>query len=248
MPDRLFSDPSLAEWYDAFCPWEPHGDSGFYLPLVMSAAAVLDVGCGTGALLHHARAAGHAGRLAGLDPAAAMLDIARSRDDVEWILGTLADVDFDHEFDLVVMTGNAFQVFVTDDELRSSLGAIRDALTSTGRFAFETRNPPAREWERWTPDNAREVADDAGTVMRMEQNVVSAEGQRVRFTLTFTTPAWDRPEVSESTLRFLDVETLNAFLREAGFEIEHQFGDWAREPLTPESLEIVTVARPVTGG
>jgi hypothetical protein len=32
---------------------------GFYLPMVMSAGAVLDVGCGTGELLRLARQAGH---------------------------------------------------------------------------------------------------------------------------------------------------------------------------------------------
>ena len=67
--DRLFSEPSLAALYDRFCPWEPRGDFSFYLPLVMSADAVLDVGCGTGALLRGAREAGHTGRLCGLDPA-----------------------------------------------------------------------------------------------------------------------------------------------------------------------------------
>src|SRR3979409_2536099 len=67
--DRAFADASLAELYDLFCPFEPRGDFRFYLPLVMSAQAVLDVGCGTGALLHRARQIGHAGRLCGRDPA-----------------------------------------------------------------------------------------------------------------------------------------------------------------------------------
>src|SRR5437016_12758722 len=66
--DRLFSDPGLAALYDAFCPSEGRGDFGFYLPLLTSAEAVLDAGCGTGALLHEAREAGHVGRLCGLGP------------------------------------------------------------------------------------------------------------------------------------------------------------------------------------
>lgn len=77
MVDRLFAEPSLTALYDLFCPRDPRGDSGFYLPLVMEAVSVLDVGCGTGMLLRRARAEGHAGRLCGLDPAAAMLDVAR---------------------------------------------------------------------------------------------------------------------------------------------------------------------------
>ncbi|MEX1195239.1 MAG: methyltransferase domain-containing protein [Dehalococcoidia bacterium] len=46
------------------------------MPLVMSAEVVLDVGCGTGELLHLARRSGHTGRLCGVEPAAPMLDQA----------------------------------------------------------------------------------------------------------------------------------------------------------------------------
>ena len=127
MVDHLFSEPSLAELYDVFCAGRK--DFGFYLPLVMSARSVLDVGGGTGKLLRLTRKAGHTGRLCGLDPANAMLDEARKRSDIEWVLGDLTSVDWCREFDLVVMTGHAFQVFVDDDQLRESLTAIRSALT-----------------------------------------------------------------------------------------------------------------------
>src|SRR5271163_3496428 len=146
MVDRLFSESSLAALYDLFSPWERRSDFHFYLPFIMSARAVLDVGCGTGAMLHRARESGHTGRLCGLDPAPGMLEQARKRADIEWILGDLASVSFDREFDLVVMTGHAFQVLVEDRDLRAALASIRSALTDDGCFAFETRNPLVREW------------------------------------------------------------------------------------------------------
>jgi SAM-dependent methyltransferase len=242
--DRLFSDPGLAQWYDLFCPWERRRDFDFYLPLVMSARAVLDVGCGTGALLHGAREAGHSGRLCGLDPADAMLDQARKRSDIEWITGDLESISREERFDLVVMTGHAFQVFLTDDELRASLASIRAALADDGRFAFETRNPLARAWERWTPDDADEVTEAAGAVIRMEPEVETpVEGDLVRFTLTFTSPGRDQPQVSRSTLRFLDADRLSSFLSDAGLAIEEQFGDWDRQELSDTSPEIITIAR-----
>lgn len=244
MADRQFSDAGLAALYDAFCPLEGRGDFAFYLPLVMSAEAVLDVGCGTGALLHGARDAGHAGRLCGLDPADGMLHQARRRSDIEWVLGDLAGVAWDHEFDLAVMTGHAFQVFVEDDEIRTSLAAICCALTDDGRFAFETRNPLAREWEAWTPDNAVAVVDSDGATVLLAHDVETpVDGEVVSFSSTFTSPAWDRPQVSRSTLRFLDADSLSSFLSEAGFAIEERFGDWDRSPLTHTSSEIITIAR-----
>jgi SAM-dependent methyltransferase len=242
--DRLFSDTGLAALYDLFCPWEERGDFDFYLRLVMSARAVLDVGCGTGALLHRARESGHTGRLCGLDPAVGMLEQARTRSDIEWILGDLTSVGWDRELDLVVMSGHAFQVFVEDSDLRVSLAAIRSALTDNGRFAFETRNPLVREWERWTPANPAEVTDADGAVVRIAHEVETpVEGDVVRFTSTFTSSSWDRPQVSWSTLRFLDADSLSSFLSGAGLVIEEQFGDWNGQPLTDASPEIITIAR-----
>ncbi|MBB5956044.1 ubiquinone/menaquinone biosynthesis C-methylase UbiE [Saccharothrix tamanrassetensis] len=87
MVDHLFADARLAALYDDLC--RDRADFAFYLPLVMSARSVLDVGCGTGELLHLARAAGHTGRLCGLDPAEGMLARARERTDVDWVLGDL---------------------------------------------------------------------------------------------------------------------------------------------------------------
>jgi SAM-dependent methyltransferase len=243
MVDRLFSEARLAELYDLLAPWgEP--DDRFYLPLVMAADSVLDVGCGTGQLLREARSAGHGGRLCGLDPANAMLDVARVRSDIEWILGDLTTVSFDREFDLIVMTGHAFQVFITDDQLRVALAAIRAALTDSGRFAFETRNPLARRWERWTADYPMDVVTAAGDAVRYTNEVeLPVEGDLVSFTSRFTSPSWDEPQLSHSTLRFLDAAALAAFLTEAGLVVDERFGDWDRSPLTTTSPEIITIAR-----
>jgi SAM-dependent methyltransferase len=240
--DRSFSEPGLAELYDAFCQGRP--DFDFYLPLVMSAEAVLDVGCGTGELLRLARESHHAGRLCGLDPAAAMLDQARLCSEVEWILGDLTSARWDREFDLVVMTGHAFQVLVHDDEIRASLATIGSALVDDGCFVFETRNPLVREWEKWIPDNAVEIVSTDGAVVRMAHEVETpVENELVRFRTTYTSPGWDRPQVSWSTLRFLDADSLLVFLSGADLVIEEQFGDWDRGLLTDASPEIITVAR-----
>ena len=246
MVDRLFSEPSLAELYDAFCVGRR--DFGFYLPLVMSARSVLDVGCGTGELLHLAREAGHTGRLCGLDPAAAMLGQARKRPDIEWVLGDLGSVDWCREFDLVVMTGHAFQVFVEDDQLRESLAAIRSVLTKDGRFVFETRNPLAREWENWTPGNVVEVVHNGLKARMAHQVETPVTNDRVSFTITFTSPSWNGPQTSRSTLRFLGVDSLSSFLSDAGLVIEEQFGDWDRQEMTDASPEIITVARRTCAG
>jgi ubiquinone/menaquinone biosynthesis C-methylase UbiE len=244
MIESAFTEDRLAALYDLFHPPKPREDFSFYLPLVMAAGSVLDVGCGTGALLRWARESGHTGRLCGLDPAPGMLNQARQRGDIEWVLGDLSSVRWDGEFDLVVMTGHAFQELVEDDEIRSALAAIRSALVEGGRFVFETRNPPDRAWERWPTEYSGEVTDAGGAVVQKEYRVETPiEGDIVRFTSTFTSPDWDRPQVSRGMLRFMDADTLAAFLSDAGLAIEAQFGDWNRSPLTDTSPEIIPCVR-----
>ena len=247
MVDEVFSDARLAALYDRLYPRSVSRDFDFYLPLIMAAQSVLDVGCGTGTLLREARESGHFGRLCGLDPAAAMLAQARRRADIEWVQGDLTSIDWVSEFDLVVMTGHTFQGLIEDRQVRSALAAIRRALKPDGRFAFETRNPGARAWQKWTADEVREVAGADGTIVQLRRGVDRPfDGHTVSFTETFTSASWAAPIVSHSTLRFLDAEALAAFLAEADLMIEERFGSFERQPLTPTSPEIITVSRPGT--
>src|SRR5215470_8434601 len=89
----------------------------FYDGLVMSAVSVLDVGCGTGTMLHKARGSGHRGRLVGMDPDTAALDRARRRTDIEWVAGRAADARWDQEFDLAIMVSHAFHCLIDDSEV-----------------------------------------------------------------------------------------------------------------------------------
>jgi SAM-dependent methyltransferase len=249
MPDRFFADRELAAWYDLFCPWCP--DYAFYLDLVQGADAVLDVGCGTGTVLRRARELGHGGRLVGVDPAPGMLAQARARADIEWVEGTLdamlEPAGWRGAFDLVFLSGHAFQVFTTDDQVRATLAAARAALAPGGRFAFETRNPAARAWERWVPENAREVTDSRGVTARMEYRLLSVEEEFVEFTHTLSGP-WSTPQLSRSRLRFLDAPALDALLTEADLRVTARYGGFDRSPYDPRtSPEIITIAEPADG-
>jgi SAM-dependent methyltransferase len=241
----VYSDADAAALYDLLNPWNPAGYPGdaFYHELVMAAAAVLDVGCGTGTMLHRARQSGHPGRLVGLEPDPAMLGRARRRSDIEWVAGVAATAAWDREFDLATMVGHTFQCLVGDDELRASLTAIRSALGEGGRFAFETRHPQAHAWADWNPSNASEVVDGAGCRLRVWHQVERVVGDVVTFTETTSDADGTVLRVDRASLRFLDVPTLGAFLAGAGLIIEAQYGDWHRGPITDRSREIITIAR-----
>jgi SAM-dependent methyltransferase len=238
----MYSDDEAAALYDVLNPWGPSDD--FYLDLVLRARSVIDLGCGTGQLLHRAREEGHSGRLCGVDPDRAMLEIARERADVEWVESKAAEIGFEHEFELALMTGHAFQALATDDDVRSSLDAIRRALIPGGHFAFETHNPLRRAWEDW--DGAElESVDQRGRELLVWYEIQSVVGDLVTLTETTGTRGRKPLRVDSGNLRFLSVEALDGFLAESGWVVEERFGNWQREPFRADSDEIVTVARSV---
>ena len=78
---------------------------------------------------------------------------------------------------------------------------------------------------------------------------VGADADLVSFTddfqvtHTFVGEHASLPQVSRSTLRFLDLDALETFLREADLVIEHAFGDFDGGILRDKSPEIIIVAR-----
>jgi SAM-dependent methyltransferase len=241
----VFSDADAAALYDLLNPWDPGLSPGdrFYHELVMAADSVLDIGCGTGAMLAYARDHGHRGRLAGLDPDQAALDRARRRTGIEWAAGTAADARWKADFDLATMTGHAFQCLVTDHDLRASLAAIHAALREGGHFVFETRHPQARAWQDWNPSNRSDITDGSGRALRVWHEVESVAGDVVTLTETTARPDGTVLRVDRTSLRFPGTQTLSTFLADAGFQIEDQYGGWYRGRITATSREIITIAR-----
>lgn len=244
--DEHYTDPALVARYDA----ENSGrdDTDYYLRLAdrLGARTVVDVGCGTGVL---ATALARDGRsVVGVDPAGAMLEIARTRPDgglVSWVEGTAEAALLETApgtVDLVVMTGHVAQVFLTDDAWSEVLDVAALLLAPGGRLAFETRDPAGAAWERWTPELTREqvVADD-GTTSTGWVEVTSVDGGLVTFDgHTVLADGVDR--VSTSTLRFRTLEEVRSSLLLAGLEVESVHGDWAENPVGPETSELVVVA------
>lgn len=95
---------------------------------------VLDVGCGTGALLARVRTL-TSGRVAGVDPSAGMIDAARRDAPPGVSLDRLAaeDLPYEAEFDLV-LSNSALQWF---RDVPRALARIRRALRAGGRAAIQ---------------------------------------------------------------------------------------------------------------
>ncbi|WP_216698905.1 hypothetical protein [Arthrobacter sp. H20] len=91
-------------------------------------------------------------------------------------------------------------------------------------MTFATRNPEARAWEIWTPDNAQDVVDDAGRPLRIIHHVEALDGDVVTLNETTADPDGTALCVDRARLRFLDADTLDGFLADAGFAVESRHG------------------------
>lgn len=243
MRNAEFRDRRLVPVYDAECPWSR--DDDFFLSVVgeTPGARVLDLGCGTGRLALGLAAAGHT--VTGVDPARASLEAARAKPGAErvtWIEGT-SPVLPDASFDVAVMTSHVAQFLVDDDEWRRTLADLRRALVPGGRLVFDSRDPRAREWERWNPvDSRRRISLPDGRVVAAWTEVTAVQDGAVTFSHHYTFP--DGEELlSTATLRFRTQEELCSSLRQAGFSVESMYGGWQREPVGMGDGELLVVAR-----
>ena len=220
VPDAIFADPRLARIYDAFDG--VRGDLPAYLGIAgeLGAGRVLDVGCGTGSL---AILLAETGRVVvGVDPAEASLEVARSKDQaggVTWIHGDAATVPA-LDADLVTMTGNVAQVFLTDDDWVQALCGIRAALRPNGYLVFETRRPERGAWEDWAADTDPVILDipDMGPIeRRLEITDVSLPLVSFRYSYRFL--AGGAVVTSDSTLRFRIRDEVESSLVACGYRL-----------------------------
>lgn len=244
-----YTNALLAGLYDTMCPYA--ADTAFYLRLAagLQPRAIVDLGCGTGLLTVELARTGAA--VTGVDPAPAMLDVARHRpgsDSVRWVEG-VATVIPESSADLVVMTGHVAQVFLSDESWRETLDAIATAVRPGGHLAFETRNPSARAWERWNPEDSRRVLDvptelTAYGISQVElwHEVTEVHEERVRFTQHHRFHPGAEDLESHNELRFRNEAAVRESVTAAGFAVDKVFGDWDRSPVLPRAPELIVIA------
>lgn len=239
MPDPIFGHPRLAEVYDLFD--DDRSDLDVYVALVeeLGARSVLDVGCGTGTFACLLAARGI--DVTGVDPAAASLAVARRKPGasrVRWVEAE-ASAAPPVGVDMVTMTGNVAQVFLTDEGWGSALAAARDALVPGGALVFEVRRPERRAWEGWTEDaTRRRIVLPGGTSAERWAEVTSVDLPLVSFRHTYVFQPGGDVLVSDSTLRFRTRAEVEASLVHGGLVLED-----VRDAPDRPGLEHVFVAR-----
>jgi SAM-dependent methyltransferase len=236
--DAQFAQLRLAEVYDDLHPDRSDLDLSVAIAEELGVSTVLDVGCGSGTLA--CLLARNGKTVVGVDPASASLEVARRKpgaDAVRWLVGDASTLPR-LKMDMVMMTGNVAQVFLTDGEWIATLGALYSALRPGGHLVFETRDPVKEIWRTWTREKTYKRVEMAG-VGGLESwvDLTHADLPLVSFRTTFVFASDGSVVTSDSTLRFRDQVEITDSLREAGFMVEE-----IRDAPDRPGLEMVFVA------
>jgi SAM-dependent methyltransferase len=241
-----FQDPILYDLEERY--WEPDG------PFVEALARetggpVLDLACGSGRLAIPLAERGFG--VIGVDLAPPMIERAKQKAAaagaaVRFVHGDARTVRLEERFGLVVMSGNAFQAFLTDGDRDALLETVAAHLADGGLFVFGVRAPVAEHlatnqdeevcrryatpdgrgitasgWQRYDPD----ARVQHWTTHRRWRD---ANGQPTAVT-------------TRIAIRYAPAAEIVAALRRHNLAVRSAHDSWSDAPLSPTSAHMVFV-------
>nr|WP_268895498.1 class I SAM-dependent methyltransferase [Grimontia sedimenti] len=213
------------------------------------AKSLLDICCGTGIVtIPLAEKLEH---VVGVDLSPDMLKRAKQKVgptlSVRFLERNAVTFSLHSRFDIVIMTGNAFQAFANDNDFARLLSNVAAHLNPDGLFVFDTRLP--------TPQNL--ILDDD---FKACPSYLDAKGEQVQFfrrserydsenkvLYSLSRRIYADGSVKEAgiDLKYRSKETIERCLAEAGFTIDKRYADWRRSEWSENSNSLICVAKKV---
>jgi len=251
----------VAELYDHVVLYRDRTDVAFFvLAAQQSGGPVLEVGCGTGRVLIPTARAGI--EIVGLDLSSHMLAVCRARLEqepeavrsrVRLIQGDMRAFELRPGFALATLPFRPFQHLLTVEDQLACLASIRRHLVVGGRLILDLFNPSldflanvklgeetGEEPEFQSPDGRRVhrrlrmLACDRATQVNQHEliyHVTHPDGREERLVQAFP-------------LRYLFRFEAEHLLARAGFEVEHVYGGYDKQPFgTTYPGELILLAR-----
>jgi len=254
--------PFMAELYDFVYDEPPRKDVEFYVDLARKAGGkTLELGCGTGRVLVPSAIAGC--DITGLDLSPYMLNKCREKlaakpaeiqKRVRLVQGNMTDFDVDEQFQLVTIPFRPFQHLITIAEQKACLKNVAKHLKPGGLLALDVFHPfiprlidPKYLMEISVKTDIR-IPDGKTLTFTNRTVAFHREEQYNEIELVFYINHQDGSRdrlVQSFKMRYFYRYEMEHLLELCGFEIAYFFGDFDRSPFTPDSPEMIFVARKV---
>ncbi|WP_281545854.1 class I SAM-dependent methyltransferase [Grimontia sp. SpTr1] len=213
------------------------------------AKSLLDICCGTGIVtIPLAEKLEH---VVGVDLSPDMLKRAEQKVSptlsVRFIEHNAVTFSLQSRFDVVIMTGNAFQAFANDMDFARLLSNIAAHLNPEGVFIFDTRLP--------TPQNLSldddfkacpSYLDVKGEQVQCFRRAARYDKEnKVLYSLSRRIYADGSVKETSIDLKYRSIETIEGCLTEAGFIVDKRYADWRRSKWSENSNSLICVAKKV---
>jgi SAM-dependent methyltransferase len=241
----LYDHPDL---YDLVMGANPAAEAFYAREARQRGSSVLALACGTGR--YAIPLARSELRVVGGDLSHSMLEHARAKAALEGVHLQFLEMDMrdfclpDHQFNLVVIAGNALLHLHKSDEVRSCFRALAQHLAPGGALAFDIFVPSMRLLARDPGQRHLVGTFKHGTLgeLTLEETVnYDAASQTNRGTWFWSTSNCKDFVVIPLHLRQLFPQELPLLIELGGFRLRERFGDFDRSVFSGESRRQVCV-------
>jgi len=199
---------------------------------------ILDIPCGFGRHTNRLAALGH--HMTGIDMYPGFLELARRDAEVRGVKvdyrqGDMRHLDFEAEFDRVMMLFTSFGYFEDDENLRV-LENVGRALTPQGLFILDVPNRDMAS-KNLSPAHVTEKDGDM-MIDRVSFDTLTGRMYNRRIVIRNTVRK-DKPFF----VRLFNPTELRDWLKRAGMDIEWMYSGYDLSPLVEDSRRLIVVAK-----
>jgi SAM-dependent methyltransferase len=218
----------------------------------MVGSPILDLAAGTGRVSYALASDGF--EVVALEQSKSMLSVAREKQKrfpveiakrVELVDGTMKEFALDRKFALVLVP-NSFGHLLTREDQLSMLRCAKDHLRDDGLFILDLY-PGEHQYEQARFEDAPAKLPDGRIVTRYGEITSDFEKQLMQVKLRYVVQSLsgtiidDMSVVSGAALIFK--QDADDLINSTGFQIEDEFGDFEKNPYTPESGRRIFILR-----
>ncbi len=240
----------VGEFYDLFAD---NTDIPLFLEYARETGSpILDLAAGTGRVTFALAQEGF--EVVALEQSTSMLSVARKKllavptevaKRIELVQGSMKKFSLDRKFSLIIVPNSFGHLLSSDDQL-SMLHCVKEHLASDGTFILDLY-PGAQQYDRASFEDKPVTLPDGRTVSRVGEITSDYAEQIMRVNLRYIVKDSKGKVIDEinvvSGAALIFNREADLLIRLSGMKIEDEFGDFEKNPYSPDSGRRVFVLR-----